>query len=423
MRIALTSALLFLACANTLAAQTPLRITGALVDLGSHDVVSVSFSDALAAQGPQEDIKQVRITGAPKIEVRNIMPSGLQDNVLTVSLSGQLPPGDVQICFNRVTYVRASVTRTTSAEVCAPVSADIETPKAAALRVLTETPVTPDEKMLNASGFVITASDNTEGGADLSFNPKLADPNATAFFRLKKSTAEEGDLRHLEVGGAYRIGIPWNRAQLVQLREAADLATVGALLSDRQRSFIAGSVINVAMKLEGEPTTFDAANGVGEAHYQIHSMTKALLGSQGFWRAYVIPAGVEVGRKLGVDEAGSPTADHLWIARYKTGAGMKLFYQTTSDRSLVRRVDFDVNGIWRYLGVEELNFNNETKMLDRTTDGGHGYVQADLKVFLTETPSGRFGVKVSYNYGSLPPAFAKVDSFQFGFIIESNDQD
>jgi len=48
--------------------------------------------------------------------------------------------------------------------------------------------------------------------------------------------------------------------------------------------------------------------------------------------------------------------------------------------------DFDVNAIWRYLAVDELNFNTETGAIDRTTNGGHGYVQLALTALSPKRP-------------------------------------
>ena len=421
MRIGRTLSLVFGLAASTVAAQTPLRITAALAAT-SRPEISISWSDELVSAGPQTDPSRVRLTGAPGVTVTRIEPSLLEDNVLTVGLSGPLPPGNVQICFDRVSYVRSSKTITTTAELCSAVSADIAAAKDAALKTLTDTPVPADEKTLNASGFVTSASENSEGGADLAFNPKLQDPNAKVFLKLKKATADDGDARHLEIGGAYRVGIPWNRAQLVAMREATDLSGVGTILRERQRAFIAGAVVNFVAKLEADPSNFEAANAVGEAHYQILSMTKALTGTGGFWRGYVIPAGGEIGRKLGVDGTGQPTSEHDWILRYKAGAGVRLYIENTRNQFPVRRVDLDFNSVWRYLGRDEVQYNSTTKALDRTTSGDHGYAQIDLKLFLAETVSGMYGVKASYNRGSLPPTFAPVKSFQFGFVIESRDQ-
>ena len=404
-------------------AATPFRITGALVAARDHRIVSVSFSDPVTREGPHTDKATIHVDGAPGVVVAEV---GLPDldpvTFVTLTLSGPLPPGEIKVCFRRISYVRDDVTTTTTAESCAAVSADIKTAQDAALKILTDTPVAPDEMAVNASGFVTAGDNGTEGGADLVFNPKLRDPHATAFFRLKKATSEDGDARHFEVGAAYKIGIPWRPSELRAIREAPDLQTMNDLVSRRQRNLIAGTVVKLAFKLEGEPTGFDATNGVGEADYQIHTMTRRLAGRQGFWRGYLVPGGVEIGRKLGVDEAGSPTEDHDWIARYKASGGIKFFYQAAPESTfLIRGVDFDLNGTWRYLGVEELNFNKDTEKIDRTTDGAHGYLEVAVKVFFSETSSGRFGIKASYNRGSLPPVFAPVDSFQFGFVMESND--
>jgi hypothetical protein len=419
-RILPALALLSVLSADSAAAQATFRITSALL-ANSRTEVSVTFLDPLAATGPHMDGARVHLAGASGVDVTSITPSLLEQDVLTIALSQPLPPGDVQICFDRVAYVRASKTVTTTAEICATIGSDIEAAKAEALEVLVNTPVPSDEKTLRASGFVTVASDDSEGGIDLALSPRFSDPNMVTFLRLKTATAENGDPKSFEVGVAYRIGIPWNRQQIQDMREATDGAAINALLRARQRAFIAGSVVSVAVKLEGEPTTFGATNGVGDLEYDIRTMTRGLGASHGFWRGYVLPVGAEVGRKLGVDQSGAPIEDRAWIARYKTGAGFKIYYDNPTSALPIRRVDFDVNAVWRYLAVDELRFNPDTKAIDRTTDGGHGYAQFDLTLFLAESSSSLFGVKVSYSRGALPPVFATVRSVQFGFVLESND--
>jgi hypothetical protein len=58
-------------------------------------------------------------------------------------------------------------------------------------------------------------------------------------------------------------------------------------------------------------------------------------------------------------------------------------------------------------------------MVDRTDDGVRSYGQIDLKVFFGESIAGRIGFKLSYNRGRLPPVFADVKAFEFGFLLES----
>ena len=47
--------------------------------------------------------------------------------------------------------------------------------------------------------------------------------------------------------------------------------------------------------------------------------------------------------------------------------------------------------------------------------------QPDLKVFLFGDGTKRYGLKVSYNNGQLPPAFTPTKGFQFGLVVESSD--
>lgn len=427
MRALLASAASLFLAVSSVYGQTSFGITAAQANRAGTQV-SVRFSDPLADVGPHTLASNVTLEGAPGVAVTTVSLAALEPRmVITLMLSQPLPPSPVRVCFSQVTYIRADVQQTTAAPVCAAVvtgAAALDAAKAAALKVLTDTPATPDEKVLNASGFVTTASTATEGGGDVSVNPKLSDPNASVFVRLKKATVEKGDARHFEVGASYRRGLPWNRAQLANMAAAPDVATLQQLLKERQSAVIAGTIVNFAMKLEGDPSTFDATNGVGEADYSIVTMTKPLFGKSGFWRGYGIPGGLEIGRKLGVDATGAATTEHDWIARYKAGAGIKVFFKGTQASLVpITRFDFAVDGIWRYLAFDELNFNTTTKALDKVTDGAHGYVEVSLKAFFVETGKQRFGVKGAYIRGSLPPVFADVKSFQFGFVVESNDKD
>src|SRR5262245_11114493 len=107
MRMTRTLAFVIGLVASSVAGQTPFLITSALLAT-SQPLVSVSFSDPLVPGGPQTDRSRAHVTGAPGITVAAIAPSLAEDNVLTVTLSGPLPPGNVQICFDRVSYTRAS---------------------------------------------------------------------------------------------------------------------------------------------------------------------------------------------------------------------------------------------------------------------------------------------------------------------------
>jgi hypothetical protein len=50
------------------------------------------------------------------------------------------------------------------------------------------------------------------------------------------------------------------------------------------------------------------------------------------------------------------------------------------------------------------------------------WAQIDLKIMLVENKAGRYGLKFTYQNGSLPPIFAHTRAVQFGFVFESTDK-
>jgi hypothetical protein len=115
-------------------------------------------------------------------------------------------------------------------------------------------------------------------------------------------------------------------------------------------------------------------------------------------------------------------SDVDWIARLKTGGEFALHYENSSLLLPFRRVDLNVAAVNRHLFFHEARYNSETKMVDTTTDGNHPWVQVDMKVYMGEVTQGRYGVKLSYQRGRLPPVFAQTKTFQFGFVFETRDR-
>ena len=89
----------------------------------------------------------------------------------------------------------------------------------------------------------------------------------------------------------------------------------------------------------------------------------------------------------------------------------------------VKRLDLDLQVVNRYLLFNEVSFDQTTMKSTGVGKGEKPYFQADVKAFLFESPSARYGFKLSYNRGSLPPVYSSVSSFQFGFVIETTDGD
>lgn len=425
--------LLVSAAATTAAAQAPvLSIESAQISRARNEI-SVTFSHVVEEKGPHTDITKAHLrddTGARVNITGSISRSLLEGNALDVRLSADLPTNAREICFDEVRFVVDKKPVTTTEEVCRAFGTDAEITagKKALVEALAKVPLSPQDKNF-ASGFVTSASDDSAGGADLSIAPKIG-PVST-FFKLKKATAEEGDSKQFEAGAKYRLVAPHKASQVRRMRTTPPGQALNDLLRERQQNILAGWIVDAGAKLEGEPTDFDVSNFVGEAAFQLHTMTKGFLGRTGFWRGFVLPVGVELGQSLEttVPETGAPAADGTAaekvnkIARYKAGGGFTLYYDRPDAQIPLRRVELDINGVARYLRYAESRFNKDTKKIDITDKGWQTYAQVDLKVFFGETQAGRYGLKLSLNRGRLPPVYAEVKSFSFGFVIESGDDD
>ena len=238
-----------------------------------------------------------------------------------------------------------------------------------------------------------TSSKESAGGADLSLNPDFKIPNLESFVQIKKATAEGGDAKNFEAGARYRYTRTWRPGQMKEIAEIAARPLGGnELLSEkiraRQQNIIAGWIVDVAGKLEGDPTNFAVTNFVAESGVRLHTMTKGFVGRQGFWRGFVLPAGVEVGQSLGTTAETAPALlrrrqpRRRWtIARYG-GARFTLCYDQPGHTTVAAAHRLDVNGVMRHLFLTESRFNTETKKIDTTDKGLTAYGAGGPEGFL-----------------------------------------
>ncbi len=427
MRLALA---LFAAACAALAQQPPtLKVEYVRVD-PEISRIEVRFSEALEAGGVNLD--EDNVTCAPDdIVITGVATVPGRSRALRLTYKGALAdPAKLSLTFKKLTFLRGSAIHAAE-NVKAQGSESIEARRERVRRLVTQQPKPSSQKNIFASGFVTTASGGTTGGADIALNPDLGIPGLTSFVQIKKTTQEGGDPKNFEGGARYRKGISFERGLLRRLQTASTADDLSRIQNQISNSWWAGGVFDFAAKLEGMATTFDISNFVGETGFQVLTRTKALGGSRkGFWRAFVAPGAIEGGQSLRagdttLQKSGTPAGVALkqvdWIARYKTGLGMTLFFEDTEAAYPLRRVELDMNGVMRNLFFAEAMYNKQTTLIDRTGKGVRAYGQIDLKLYMGETAKARYGFKLSYNRGSLPPAFARVKSFQFGFLWESND--
>jgi hypothetical protein len=411
------------------AAQAPPTITQAVI--ANVTQMTVVFSEALTSTptAPQFDVNRVRLL-PDNVTPTSIVQNALARNAFTLTFAS-IPGTATRLCFDRVESGPPGKVATSPGQVCADVSRDPEAAKRTMIVALQSVPNTARDKDIFASGFVTMASEESAGGGDISVNPNFNIPNLHSFLTLKKATAEEGDWKHFEAGAKYRYTRTWKPTEMQAIADETDPVRLNERIRARQTNIVAGWLVDVAGKLEADPTNFDVTNVVVESNLHLQTLTKGFGGRRGFWRGFVVPAGLEIGQSLGTPvpadpatpDAPSPEPPVNRIARYKAGAGFTVYFDNPDVQLGLRRVEVDVHGVLRHLFPTESRFNEETKQTDTTDDGLHPYGQVDLKLFLGESDFGRFGVKLSYNRGRLPPVYAEVKSFTFGFVIESGGND
>jgi hypothetical protein len=291
-------------------------------------------------------------------------------------------------------------------------------------------------------GFAAAKGDgeDAQGAADISINKTFfggAQQTGTLFdffdqadvaFQLKKSSAEKADPRHLT------LGLNLRKTFLIDSRlKSSDVgSTMSAALErrDKSKGLFRVLMIKEGLNLEGEAFDFKTVNFVSDTHFELASIAKKL--GSGFYNINIF-AGPELGRNMAKPDAAEvmgATADQLsrvdWIARFKAGGEftLRLLPSAKGDNW---GVELNLGYVNRHLFRDEV-FTQATMKDGITTNklvtvgrGNKAWRQADLKVFLFGDGTKRYGLKVSYNNGQLPPAFTPTKGFQFGMVVESSD--
>lgn len=281
--------------------------------------------------------------------------------------------------------------------------------------------------------------EDAEGAADISINQTFfgGQNEGTLFnlfdqagisFQLKKSTAEQADPRHLT------LGLDFRKSFLIDSRlkksDAGSSLSDALKKRDKSKGFFRVLSINEKLNLEGEAFDFKTTNFVSDTHLELASIAKKL--GSGFYNLNIF-AGPEIGHNMGKPAAAATagaTQDQLaqvdWITRFKAGSEFTLRLLPVG-RSDNWGVEVNLAYINRRLFSSEV-FTEEAMMDGETMTkvvtvgkGNKAWKQADVKFFLFGNQKQRYGVKVSYHNGQLPPAFTPTKAFQFGLVVESTD--
>jgi hypothetical protein len=437
-------ALLF---AGSLLAQAP---TIDFVDANTlgRSSVEVSFSKAMDSNHP-EDLQRTEytLTALPSnkaLTVTGVRRLGGTAKRIEITFSGNPSLSDAQIQVKVNADLHFVEGTTASAATPAPQTGTLVKDKATqatAMKALVDEASkagkSSQEKNIFASGFVTTASHgDTQGGADIHLNTDLSVPGLKAFLNIIKTTADGSDAKNFEAGGTFRNTFLLGKAGRLAIQNAltayenaptdANAKKYDDALAKFQKKTLAAFFLDFTGKLEGEATNFNVTNGVFEASLKLQSRVKN-LSKQGFFHFQILPAGFEGGKTLRQPDSTTPpmtTADKALqqldgIARFKTGATLNVFWDNPKQNSPVKRFELESGVVDRYLFLNEIHYDATTKTNSTILKDNKPYFYSDAKLFLVETTAGRFGVKASYQRGSLPPVYADVKSFQFGFLFES----
>jgi hypothetical protein len=137
------------------------------------------------------------------------------------------------------------------------------------------------------------------------------------------------------------------------------------------------------------------------------------------------PSRFEVGQNLNAGEIVQPSSNSSTtssdtssinsvnhIARYLAGVDFSTFYEDWNGTLPFKRVELEANALARYLFLNEAMYNSSSQLFNTVGDGVRGYAGVDLKLYVRQNTGARYGIKMTCAFGSLPPTFARVKTFQ-----------
>ena len=419
--------ILFAFSAATLHGAAP-TIKALIISPGAAKLDIVFSSDLINAAG-QTIANNCKITAPIAQDDGHGILEGGQTDRITLRLNDPMPAGTkVEVLCERVDYFEGTFKKTATS---LKFSYTIETAEIIqSLRLKQVKAAKKTSEDIFASGFVTTSSTGAAGGADIFIAPDLKIPNFTPFLQIKKTTQPGSDAKNFEAGGKYQIVFISNQKAFKSIQGMGGntreviLKKFNETKKSAYAQAFAGSTLDMAFKMEGAAGKFDVTNFVGDSAFVLRSNTAALFGTQGFFRGFLMPFALEGGQSHANQLAAGTAATTVkpdWIARYKAGLGFRLHFEDRSNKSPIHRLELSGEGVARNLFFSEAMYNSKTKAVTSVGKGIRAYGQLDLKAYVGETDKGRYGVKLSVIRGSLPPVFARVKTFQFGFLWESKD--
>lgn len=446
------------------------RVHWTAQDTISRHFIRVDFSDPhVEAPAKQSDlaVSNVTVVTTPsnkslKLASDGTFSPGFSNQVVTFELSSDAttPPGDtgVKVCFaaymfkgrqDPVTNLCGEGKIYNDANI-----SELTKDSEQALNNAVSTVKTSAEKNIFAglSISVPSGGGETQGSGDLNLNHYFSFPlvgQGIFALEVKKGSSVNADPQHLTGGITARrvwlLGV--SQADLTTLRsaiastsgqlDAGAVSKIGAIQAKYFRSIYFDNGLSYEANI-ANGSLGNVSNVLYSGETWVNTAVRSLTKQTGFYNFRILPIGIEAGYNVAANSSaslsGSPTttiasssvpSPNYSLARLKSGATFILSSESPFTASPSPRLDLEVSAVNRYLFEKELVYNGSTRSYSSTGTGNRYWVDVALKFLAgsigSGALSGRPGLRLAFERGSLPPVYAFTKMFTISLIFETND--
>ena len=440
-------------------------VTWVAQETTSRHFIRVDFSDPHSNDNKDLSATNISVTTTPantvlKLTKNGVFNAGFGNQVATFDLSSEsmIPPGDtsVKVCFGRYTFSDNKAVSNLCGEGKIYNDAnvgDLVKDSKKALNDAVSTPKTSAEKNVFAGLNVSIPSGGgeTQGSGDLNLNQYFAFPLAgQGIFGLevKKGSSANADPRHFTGGVKSRktwlLASKTDRSMVISAIQSGSIdannPAVSALASI-QKQYFRSIYFDNGLSYEGDisgGSLGNISNVLYDGEVWLNTAARSITAQTGFFNFRILPVGIEAGYNVSSNAStplsgssatttasnSTPNGNYS-LVRLKSGATFALSSQSPFSTDNSARLDFEVSAVNRYLFERELSYNSGTKSYSSTGSGNKYWAEVAIKVLAGPVGSGSFsgrpGLRLAFQRGSLPPVYAFTKVFTISLIYETND--
>jgi hypothetical protein len=437
----------------------------------SRHYIRVDFSDPHSDDQKQQDsdvgTQNVAATTTPSNKTLTLKQKGkfqpaFGNQVVVFELPDDLvtPVGDtgVKVCFTSYTFKHGSKTKTSS-EVCGEGKTynddnigDLVNDSKKALNDAVSTAKTSAEKNIFAGLNISVPSGggDAQGSGDLYLNQYFSFPlvgQGILGVELQKGSSANADSRHFVVGiKARKTWLLSNKTDrntvIAAIRSGSSDANAAAVsaMANIQKKYFRSIYFDNGLSYEGDisgGSLGNISNVLYDGESWVNTAVRSLTRQSGFFNFRILPVGIEAGYNVSASastplsgsstttvSSSAPSANYS-LARLKSGMTFTLSSQSPYSMDNSARLDLEMSAVNRYLFVKELFYDSKTNTYSSTGTGNKYWAQIAFKLLAgpvgSGKVSGRPGLRLAFQRGSLPPVYAFTKVFTISLIFETND--